>query len=145
MIAGSPFSSLSACFSQQISRSHPQISFQFLACEVSLTIRHPCMKSPCGPYSQCRNVDMHAVCSCLPGYVGSPPACRPQCVVSSECPLDKSCVNQLCTNPCQGMCGHYAICQVINHNRICSCRPGYTGDAFNRCIKEQRKNTFRSI
>lgn len=26
-------------------------------------------------------------------------------------------------------------CQVVNHNPICSCIPGYTGDPFTRCFK----------
>lgn len=94
---------------------------------------NPCVPSPCGPNSQCREVNGQAVCSCLPNYSGSPPGCRPECVVSSECPQDKACVNQKCVDPCPGVCGQNANCRVNNHSPICTCAPGYTGDPFSRC------------
>ncbi|RZC36331.1 hypothetical protein BDFB_000153 [Asbolus verrucosus] len=94
---------------------------------------NPCQPSPCGPNSQCREVNEQAVCSCLPNYIGSPPGCRPECVVSSECPLTKACINQKCVDPCPGTCGLNARCQVINHSPICSCQSSYTGDPFTRC------------
>lgn len=100
---------------------------------------NPCVPSPCGPNSQCREVNGQAVCSCLPTYVGSPPGCRPECVVSSECPLDKACANQKCVDPCPGVCGQNANCRVNNHSPICSCSPGYTGDPFSRCYPIPRK------
>lgn len=93
----------------------------------------PCSPSPCGPYSQCRNTNSHATCSCLPNYMGSPPSCRPECTVSSECIPDKACVNLKCINPCVGACGSGARCEVINHSPICSCREGQTGDPFRSC------------
>lgn len=99
----------------------------------------PCMPSPCGPNSQCRTSDSHAVCSCLQGYMGSPPSCRPECVVSAECPQTRACVNQKCTDPCLGSCGLGARCEVINHSPICSCREGQTGDPFQSCFNIQRK------
>lgn len=74
-----------------------------------------------------------AVCSCQPGLIGSPPACRPECVVSAECPLTQACLNNKCVDPCPGTCGVNANCQVVNHNPICSCTPGNTGDPFTRC------------
>lgn len=103
---------------------------------------NPCIPSPCGPYSVCRDVNNHAVCSCIINYVGTPPACRPECTVSSECSLDKACVNQKCVDPCRGACGQNARCQVTNHNPICSCNVGYAGDPFIRCIAEESKPEF---
>lgn len=103
--------------------------------------KNPCTPSPCGPNSQCREVNSQAVCSCLPNYVGSPPGCRPECSVSSECPLNKACINLRCADPCPGTCGLSAKCEVINHSPICSCNPGYTGDPFTRCyILPRKKN-----
>lgn len=99
----------------------------------------PCSPSPCGPYSQCRNSNNHAVCSCLPNYIGAPPSCRPECIVSSECNPDKACVNTKCINPCIGACGSGARCEVINHSPICSCREGQTGDPFRSCYTIQSK------
>lgn len=100
----------------------------------------PCQPSPCGQYSQCRVVNDHAVCSCISNYIGSPPNCKPECVVSSECIQDKTCINQKCKDPCPGTCGINARCQVVNHNPICSCNNGFTGDPFVRCIQEESKH-----
>lgn len=66
-------------------------------------------------------------------YIGTPPACRPECVISSECPSDKACINQKCRDPCPGSCGAHADCHVRNHSPLCSCKPGYTGEAFTSC------------
>lgn len=101
---------------------------------VAPEVVRPCSPSPCGPNSQCREINNQAVCSCLPGYIGSPPTCRPECVVSSECSLNEACVNQKCIDPCPGTCGLNAVCQTVNHNPICSCPSRYTGDPFTRCL-----------
>ena len=107
---------------------------------------NPCLPSPCGPNSVCRVVDSHAVCSCQPGCVGSPPTCRPQCVVSSDCPQNLACINQKCQDPCPGTCGFNARCQVVNHNPICTCAAGFTGDPFARClIQESKLPIFTSL
>lgn len=104
--------------------------------------QNPCIPSPCGPYSQCNEINSHAVCSCLPNYIGTPPACRPECTSSSECSLDRACINQKCIDPCPGTCGINARCLVTNHNPICSCSPSFTGDPFIRCLPEESKDAF---
>jgi hypothetical protein len=66
--------------------------------------------------------------------IGSPPNCRPECRISSECDLSKACQNNRCINPCtSNVCGINAQCQVISHSPICSCLQGYQGDAFIKC------------
>lgn len=94
---------------------------------------NPCNPSPCGPNSQCRVINGHGVCSCILGYIGSPPTCRPECIVNSECIQSESCSNQKCVDPCPGVCGFGAKCIVVNHRPICSCPIGQTGDPFIRC------------
>lgn len=94
---------------------------------------NPCEPSPCGPNSLCRVIDSRPACSCIAGYTGAPPQCRPECVVSSECDSQKSCIRQKCVDPCPGTCGLNAQCQVINHNPICSCPTNYVGDPFIQC------------
>lgn len=94
---------------------------------------NPCHPSPCGPNSHCREINGQSVCACIPGFYGSPPQCRPECVVSSDCSLDKACSNQKCIDPCQGSCGFKAICRVVKHNPICSCPPTLTGNPFVSC------------
>lgn len=76
-----------------------------------------------------------AICSCLSSYIGSPPNCRPECVASAECPLNRACVNQKCVDPCPNSCGLNANCRVINHSPICFCDNGYTGDPFASCFR----------
>ena len=96
---------------------------------------NPCIPSPCGANSQCRNVNEQAVCSCLPSYKGSPPDCRPECIVNSECASDRACVNTKCVDPCPNTCGIEAKCYTRNHNPICACPQGYTGDPFQQCSR----------
>lgn len=119
------------------------ITFYYLLLKLFLAVveepKNPCQPSPCGPFSQCRVVNGHAVCSCQTNYIGAPPTCRPECTVSTDCAQDKACINQKCRDPCPGTCGLNARCNVINHNPICSCPPGQVGDPFVRCIQEESK------
>lgn len=95
---------------------------------------NPCLPSPCGLYSDCHVVSNHPVCSCLAGYLGAPPDCHPECMISAQCPFDRACINQQCVDPCPGICGLNAMCRAVNHNPICSCAAGYIGDPFTRCV-----------
>lgn len=113
-----------------------------LCSPVEIVNVNPCSPSPCGPNSRCREYNKQAVCSCLEGFLGTPPSCRPECTVSSDCDLNESCSNQKCIDPCPGTCGINAKCQVINHNPICSCAPGYTGEPFTRCHPIRKLNSF---
>lgn len=121
-----------------------ETTFQFCIIAVIKEYVNPCQPSPCGPNSQCRELNEQAVCSCLPEYVGVPPSCRPECTSSSECPSELACVNQKCQDPCPGVCGHLAECKVRNHVPLCSCQIGYTGDPFTRCYPLPRKSQSNS-
>lgn len=91
---------------------------------------------------------MHATCTCIKGYIGAPPTCRPECVVSSDCAPNEACTNQKCIDPCPGSCGRNTICNVINHNPICSCLSGMSGDPFINCFPIRKHfflNLFTSI
>ena len=72
--------------------------------------------------------------------MGNPPSCRPECVVNSDCPKNRACLNLKCSDPCRGSCGLSALCTVVNHSPICSCPQQYTGDPFIQCTP-MRKNT----
>lgn len=97
-------------------------------------VQDHCNPSPCGQNSYCNSINNQAICSCLPGYFGSPPACRRECAINSDCVNTKACVNERCIDPCPGSCAYNAECSVINHKAICYCMPHYTGDPFVRCI-----------
>lgn len=98
------------------------------------TERPSCTPSPCGPHSRCQLLSSGPACSCLPGYIGSPPSCRPECTINSECPASLACVRQKCEDPCPGSCGVEANCHVMNHVAVCVCNDGFTGDPFSRCL-----------
>ena len=74
------------------------------------------------------------MCECVNDYIGNPyEGCRPECVGNSECPANRACIRQKCADPCPGTCGTEAICTIHNHIPICSCPPGYSGNAFEQC------------
>lgn len=101
----------------------------------------PCQPNPCGPYSECRQgSDDQAICSCLPGYFGNP--CRPECIINSDCPLNKACVNNKCVDPCEGSCGTNAICTVVSHKASCSCPNNFSGNPYSRCSERGKRSSF---
>lgn len=95
--------------------------------------RDPCVPSPCGMYATCLNKAGQAACSCLAGYFGSPPNCRPECVTNQDCISSLACIDEKCTDPCPGSCGLNAQCSVIKHVAVCTCLEGYKGDPFTLC------------
>lgn len=102
--------------------------------------QNPCSPSPCGPFAQCREIEGSPSCSCLPGYLGRPPHCKPECISNYECPSHLACIDQKCKDICLGACGENANCRVVSHSPVCQCLPGFTGDPFLRCLIQQRKN-----
>lgn len=96
---------------------------------------NPCAPSPCGPYSICQIKQGRPVCSCVENFIGSPPYCRPECVLSDDCPQNKACIREKCKDPCINSCGPNAECHVVAHSAYCSCKQGYQGDAFVGCNK----------
>lgn len=91
------------------------------------------MPTPCGPNSDCQERGDTFACSCLQGYIGVPPSCRPECTINPECPPHLACMQQKCRNPCNGICGVNAQCSVVNHHASCSCLENYSGDPFSQC------------
>ncbi len=101
---------------------------------------YPCQPSPCGANSECAVTDGRPVCLCLPGMLGTPPHCRPECLIHADCPTKLACLNNKCRDPCIGSCGLNAQCTVISHQPVCTCNSGFHGDPFSSCNPEpQRK------
>ena len=118
--------------------------FTFLAPPVSTIYVDPCNPSPCGSNAVCETRNRGGSCRCIPEYFGDPyVACRPECVVHSDCPSNKACQRNKCVDPCPGTCGVNARCSVKNHVPVCTCIDGYIGDPFTSCrLKPRRKMTF---
>lgn len=96
--------------------------------------KHPCNPSPCGANAICKELNGAGSCTCLPEYLGDPyTGCRPECVMNTDCPRNKACINNKCLNPCPGTCGLNAECTVNKHTPICNCLPGYTGNPLQSC------------
>ena len=94
----------------------------------------PCNPSPCGSNAVCNRQRNAGSCQCIPEYFGDPyVACRPECVVHSDCPSNKACQRNKCIDPCPGTCGINAECQVRSHSPTCTCIPNYIGDPFTAC------------
>lgn len=105
---------------------------------------NPCYPSPCGSNAHCRIENSYGVCECLPEYHGNPyENCRPECIVNSDCPMNRACIRNKCKDPCPGTCGLRAVCVVSNHIPICSCPEEYTGDAFRQCIYIEHRGKFQ--
>lgn len=94
----------------------------------------PCAKFECGVNAICRERDNIAICQCTSNYIGNPYlACRPECVINPDCQSNLMCLRNKCINPCAGVCGRNAECSVVNHQPMCTCLPGYTGNPFATC------------
>lgn len=106
---------------------------------------NPCVPSPCGPNSQCKEIGTQAACSCIPNYIGQPPNCRPECTINAECASNLACRNEKCQDPCIGSCGVNAQCSVVNHNAICTCVYGYEGNPTVQCSQIPPRKEFRIL
>lgn len=92
--------------------------------------RNPCA---CAPNAICRVRDHKPICSCEQGYDGQPEiqCTHIGCRSDDECSTTHACINRQCVPACAAdgsSCGERAECYGINHNAVCECRPGFTGN-----------------
>jgi len=66
----------------------------------------------------------------------------PECTKNDDCASDTTCINQRCVSPCTlgDSCGRGSFCHSQNHQPICRCPNGYTGDPRIACTP--RKNSI---
>ncbi|XP_060520378.1 neurogenic locus notch homolog protein 1 isoform X2 [Cylas formicarius] len=97
-----------------------------------------CHPSPCGSNTNCEVVNGVPTCKCLPGFQGSPLAgCRHECESDSECGNNLACIDFKCQNPCNKQCGESADCEIVrNHQAVCKCPKNYFGDPYVSCKPE---------
>ena len=118
--------------------------FPYVAVEP--VVADPCDPNPCGPNSNPpRARGTRCDCSCQPTMIGSPPNCRPECQVNSDCRSSQACIGNRCIDPCPGLCGDNAACRVTNHVPICVCQPGYFGDPFVQCRLITSESTWSRV
>lgn len=87
----------------------------------------------------CKAFGEQPTCQCISGYIGTPPNCRPECVINGDCPAQLACINNKCQNPCIDSCGTGAECHVISHTVSCVCPPSYTGNPFVQCVPHEKE------
>lgn len=105
---------------------------------------HPCSPSPCGANAVCRERNTAGSCVCLPEYFGDPyTGCKPECVINTDCPRHKACINNKCKDPCRGICGINAECIVSNHAPSCFCFQRYVGNPMVACHLPSTYNNIK--
>lgn len=94
-----------------------------------------CTANTCGQNAQCQMSGGRPVCSCYRGYYGDPlgVCVRAECLSDDDCRGTQACRNSKCIDVCSDTCGTNAICQSNRHVPVCTCPPGYTGNAFSFC------------
>ncbi|CAG2101907.1 unnamed protein product, partial [Medioppia subpectinata] len=124
--------------------------------------QNPCLlPDSCGVNANCQPFNHRPRCECINNYRGNPfVKCEPipddYCEQDSACALGKicevnrcidgcrndancrfeeSCIAKKCQNPCNlfGACGVNAVCKPLNHDRVCTCIPDFTGDPKALC------------
>lgn len=104
--------------------------------------KNPCevLKS-CGKNALCTAEGHKALCDCPLRTNGDPniECVFLECIENTDCAAKASCVDNKCVDPCKlnKVCGEKADCIVENHQALCSCQPGTTGDPFLGCISLQ--------
>lgn len=93
-----------------------------------------CNAIKCGSNTECKERDGVLACICKKDFIGDPLlGCRPECVINTDCPSNKACITNKCIDPCNGVCGINAKCDVVNHSPVCYCPESFTGDALVSC------------
>lgn len=106
------------------------------------TTAQPCSPNPCDSNASCDTYgDQFAICNvCVGTNAANNAACRPECILSSDCAFNKACLKNKCVDPCPGSCGVNAQCTVYQHDPICECVSGFEGNPYEYCkIAKKRK------
>uniref|UniRef100_A0A182M1U8 EGF-like domain-containing protein n=1 Tax=Anopheles culicifacies TaxID=139723 RepID=A0A182M1U8_9DIPT len=92
----------------------------------------------CGRNADCNARNHVAECECKQGFFRDAAGiCRKvECASDEDCSSDKVCDNHACKIACltsETPCGANALCSAENHQQVCYCQPGFTGDPKRGC------------
>lgn len=120
-----------------------------LAC-INAHCQNPCSQPDvCSLDQQCRILDTlplrTIICQCLPDtIVDANGRCRniiqiqPACTIDPDCPDSDKCIRGECVPACRfDQCGINALCSPINHQAVCTCASGYTGNPHRECTNSK--------
>ncbi|XP_046661270.1 adhesion G protein-coupled receptor E1-like [Homalodisca vitripennis] len=96
----------------------------------------PC-KDACGLNTICKVIKHRPICSCSPEHVWDPLiGCQEikECAIDEDCPSNHTCNNGECAETCNAVCGLNTICIIKNNHAACSCKPGFVGNPFLKCV-----------
>lgn len=102
--------------------------------------RQACELILCGRNAGCKSDNHKATCACDRGFFGDAyddkMGCQPiECESHNDCSDEKICDLHKCRIAClaHNPCGQNAICSTNNHQQVCTCQPGYTGEPTRGC------------
>ncbi|CAD6236853.1 GSCOCG00008264001-RA-CDS, partial [Cotesia congregata] len=102
--------------------------------------RQACELILCGRNAGCKSDNHKATCACDRGFFGDAyddkMGCQPiECESHNDCSDEKICDSHKCRIAClaHNPCGQNAICSTNNHQQVCTCQPGYTGEPTRGC------------
>ncbi|KAK9883479.1 hypothetical protein WA026_001654 [Henosepilachna vigintioctopunctata] len=90
----------------------------------------------CKENAKCITLNDVTSCACPRGFVGNPyRSCMDMCLHNSDCPANKICKKNVCTDPCIDVCGVNSKCIVESLSRKpkCMCKDGFSGDPSRIC------------
>lgn len=92
----------------------------------------------CGVNAECRAENHQGTCVCPVGTQGNPfiSCITGQCQYNEDCADHETCnrLNRICVPVCtESTCAQDAQCIGRNHEPVCTCRHGYTGNPFIQC------------
>ncbi|KAF2350557.1 EGF-like domain [Trinorchestia longiramus] len=113
---------------------------------VSGECRSPCstVPPPCGISAQCTVINHRSICQCRDGWEGDPRRRCTQvqtpigvCGRHEDCASDRECERSSgqCLDPCaSNPCAASALCFTVNHQPVCNCPEGYSGNPLLECF-----------
>lgn len=96
----------------------------------------------CAVDERCVNNRCHIQCTkdreCPTSEICLQNVCNVGCRSDSDCSSTETCINNFCMDPCASStaCGTNALCQVYNHEKVCSCNDGTIGNPFVECTRK---------